>query len=96
MAFFKPGFPVLKRLRDLFIGAANPADDSAPDWYAKIRKAIVSGIMGFLGSGTAWVTAKTNGAIDIPLPVLEGLVTSIVGGLLNWAATYFPWNRKAA
>ena len=94
MALFKPGTPFLNKLRDLFIGAANPAEDSALPFIQRIRKAITSAAVGAIAVPLAWVSAKTSGAVNVPVELYEPIVAAIVGGLLNWAATYFPWNRK--
>jgi hypothetical protein len=79
-------------MRDLIVGTADPADDTAPDWWARIRKAITSAAMGAIAVPVAWITAKTG--VAIPVEWYEPLVAGIVGGVLNWAATYFPWNRS--
>lgn len=96
MGILRPGTPFLKRLRDLLIGTADPNDDTAPDWWGRIRKAIVAGIMGFVASGLTWLSAKTGGTIDLPLPAIEGIVTSLVGGLMTAIGAWLPWNRKPA
>lgn len=94
MALFRPGTPFLKKLRDLFIGTADPADDTAGPFIQRVRKAITSTVMGAIAVPFAWISAKTSGAIDVPMEAYEPIVAAIVGGFLNWVATYFPWNRK--
>lgn len=92
MALFKPGTPFLNRLRDLFVGTADPADDTAGDFIQRVRKAITSAAVGYVGYAVAWFTAKTG--LEIPVEWYEPFVAGAVGSFFQWAATYFPWNRK--
>lgn len=85
MGLFRPGFPVLKRVRDILLGTPDPNDDPVPAFVALYRKAIGAGV----GALLAWALNKWGLDLTDSQPEIEAAVYVIFSGFFSW----LPRNR---